>query len=250
MEYTRNCPECGNEISYNQKGNFNRAVRENRRCRSCSSRQVNSHKKILSFDRNCTECGKPLVYKSYHAWWWAKKQNQKCISCSKKGRILPDWVRKKISKVTKGSKNPMYGRHHTEETKRKISLKNLGNKSKIGQIADEQSKQKMRLAVANRIEKYGKRKQGFNPIACEFLDTLTDYSFIHALNGKEFLHNGYFADGYDAQKNVWIEYDEPRHYNKDGTLKQKDVRRMMEIKKSLGCKFLRYNEKTKELKEW
>ena len=45
------------------------------------------------------------------------------------------------------------------------------------------------------------------------------------------------------------EYDEPAHYNNAGQLKQKDVLRQQRIITHLGCKFFRYNERTKELYE-
>ena len=77
------------------------------------------------------------------------------------------------------------------------------------------------------------------------------YNFQHAMNGGEYHVKGmrYFLDGYDKEKNVVFEYDEKKHYTR-GNLKEKDIRRMNEIKNHLKCKFLRYNEKTKELKEY
>lgn len=249
MTYQRNCPNCNKDIFYKLKGDYNRAVKENRKCKICGYKTRPS-KKITNFSRNCPKCNNPLSYKSYFTWYWAKKHNQLCRRCIKLGKVMPVGFSEKISKIVSGKGNPMYGKHHTEETKKIISLKNTGNKSKTGQTSTEESKNKMRIAFSDRIKKYGKHKRGFNPVACNYLSSLNQYSFRHALNGGEFCFKGYFADGYDAKKNVWIEYDEPRHYNKDGTLKQKDIRRMLEIKKSLGCKFLRYNEKLKELKEW
>lgn len=47
-----------------------------------------------------------------------------------------------------------------------------------------------------------------------------------------------------------MEWDEKRHYNPDGSLKEKDIVRMNRIKDFLKCRFFRYNEKTNELKEW
>jgi len=60
---------------------------------------------------------------------------------------------------------------------------------------------------------------------------------------------GYFVDGYDSDKNVVFEYDESAHYF-GGKLRQSDVDRMREIKNVLGCKFIRYNEKTETLTEY
>ena len=72
-----------------------------------------------------------------------------------------------------------------------------------------------------------------------------NYNFQHAENGGEYYIKelGYWVDGYDKEKNVIIEYDEKSHYNLDGTLKKRDIRRQREIEGFLGCKFIRIKEK-------
>jgi hypothetical protein len=60
---------------------------------------------------------------------------------------------------------------------------------------------------------------------------------------------GYFLDAYDKERNIVVEYDEPKHYDVYGNLKQKDVLRQQRIITHLGCRFFRYNERTKELYE-
>ena len=45
-----------------------------------------------------------------------------------KGKKLSKETRRKISEANKGKNNPMYGKHHTEETKRNIGRKNKGRK--------------------------------------------------------------------------------------------------------------------------
>jgi hypothetical protein len=76
------------------------------------------------------------------------------------------------------------------------------------------------------IEEYGK-KYGYN--------------FQHAENGSEYYVEGlgYYLDGYDNEKNVVIEIDESHHFNKDGSLRERDVIRQQKIEKLLGCKFIR-----------
>jgi len=63
----------------------------------------------------------------------------------------------------------------------------------------------------------------------------------HAENGGEYYIKelGYFVDGYSKEKNVVIEIDEKSHFNKDGSLKNKDIIRQKEIEKLLGCNFIR-----------
>lgn len=54
-------------------------------------------------------------------------------------------------------------------------------------------------------------------------------------------------DGYDKKNNIVFEYDEPRHYDVKGRLREDDVKRMIKIKKFYKCKFIRYNEKDKKI---
>ncbi len=63
----------------------------------------------------------------------------------------------------------------------------------------------------------------------------------HAENGGEYHIKdlGYWVDGYSKEKNIVIEIDEQHHFNKDGSLKEKDVIRQKEIEELLGCKFIR-----------
>ncbi|NBU04207.1 MAG: DUF559 domain-containing protein [Bacteroidetes bacterium] len=92
----------------------------------------------------------------------------------------------------------------------------------------------------------------YNPTACMYFDTLNqnnNWKLQHALNGGEVRILNYFVDSYDKQNNIVVEYDESSHYDKLGNLKQKDVLRQQRIITHLGCKFFRYNERTKELYE-
>lgn len=67
------------------------------------------------------------------------------------------------------------------------------------------------------------------------------YNFQHAENGGEYYVDGlgYYLDGYDIEKNVAIEIDEPHHFTKSGKLRKKDIIRQDKIEKKLGCKFVR-----------
>jgi len=106
----------------------------------------------------------------------------------------------------------------------------------------------MRLLAINRlINRYGHFSPSFNPIACQHFNTLminNSCNIQHALNGGEFYIKdlGYWVDGYDKQNNVVYEWDERRHFNRDGSLKDKDVFRENEIKSFLNCKFVRIKD--------
>lgn len=49
------------------------------------------------------------------------RNRNKKISESNKGKKLTEKHKRKISEANKGEKNPMYGKHHSEETKGKLS---------------------------------------------------------------------------------------------------------------------------------
>jgi hypothetical protein len=67
------------------------------------------------------------------------------------------------------------------------------------------------------------------------------YTFQHAENGGEYYVDGlgFYLDGYDTDKNVAIEIDEPFHFTKNGKLREKDIIRQQKIENKIGCKFVR-----------
>ncbi len=256
MVYNRNCPRCNTNINYTNYNSYWRAKSKERKCVPCSIFIRIEHNRRFPktiLERNCPKCNKLLLYKTYRTWWWSKKYNLLCQSCKKTGKTMPVGFSEKISKLVRGNRNPMYGKKHSDATKLIISKKNKGNKARLGQPHLNISKEKMRLAIVNRVKKYGAHSRNFNPIACEFIDKYgkeNNYHFQHALNGGEINKFGYFADGYDIKNNIWFEYDESIHYTKTGELKLRDIKRMNIIKEKLNCKFIRYNEKLNEIKEY
>jgi hypothetical protein len=221
--WTRNCPECDKIQFYSSKKTRNRA----------------SHRgKGL-----CAHCG----LMNRQGWKWSPPKNyedvKRRISEKLKGRSVPQErrdririsltgkkasikTREKLSRMRSGKNHHMFGKHHSEETKRKLRES----------ILDRISKQK-----CNGEQVY----PFFNRKSCEYFDKLNEqnnYKIRHALNGGEFRFRGYFADGYDEPTNTWYEWDEKHHYNIDGTLRQHDINRQIEITKYLGCKFVRIKE--------
>jgi hypothetical protein len=111
---------------------------------------------------------------------------------------------------------------HKESTKLKMRLSTLKYiKSLKGQLAPRYNKDSISL-----IEEFGK-ENGF--------------SFMHAENGGEYFIRelGYFLDAYDPLNNVVLEIDEKHHFDKEGTLKERDIERQKQIQILLGCKFIR-----------
>jgi len=126
---------------------------------------------------------------------------------------------------TSGENNPMYGRKHSEETKRLQRIRRLDSLKLRHNVYPAYNPSSIMI-----IEQYGKEH---------------GYEFQHAENGGEYYieYLGYYIDGYDAKQNVVIEYDELHHYDKDGKLRAKDIKRQQEIEEFLKCKFIRIKQK-------
>ncbi len=80
----------------------------------------------------------------------------------------------------------------------------------------------------------------------DLLNNVYGWNLQHAENGNEYhiKELGYWLDGYDKEKNIVVEYDEPKHKYYD---KQKDIKRQQNIIQFLKCEFWRYNEKEDKL---
>lgn len=113
-----------------------------------------------------------------------------------------------------------------------------------GQRCPECAKKKNRIALIKKIENNVQIFPNYNPDACKLIDEYgkeNNYNFQHAENGGEFHIKklGYWVDGYDKKKNIVIEIDEASHFDTDGNLKEKDIKRQKEIMNFLGCEFIR-----------
>lgn len=162
------------------------------------------------------------------------------LSIARQKRITTPETREKLSKAFRGRK-------FSEDHKLKLSISNLG-KSR-----SDYTKHKLRLATIHNLQKKGivGSVKNHNPIACQFIDKLNEergWNLQHAKNGGEIELYGYFADGYDKDKNIIFEYDEPEH--KKRYKQQRDLIRqenlLKEIRPSL---FLRYDESQDRLYE-
>ena len=177
--------------------------------------------------------------------------------------------KQQLSNMFKGEKNPFYGKHHTLETRTKISnfLKNseahkkqcaspehrkrlsdgLKKSEKMKKSRQsEEYKQKKRLQWERDFKEGRRPRAYYNPKACKVFDYIMkrDNVYIqHALNDGEFLVEGlgYWLDGYDAKNNIAYEYDE-RHHFIGGKLREKDIKRQKEIEEKLNCKFIRIKD--------
>ena len=156
----------------------------------------------------------------------------------------PKWEgREEGGKSIRGSKRTEEDEDQSgNEIKKRISEKIKGKKH-----SDETNK-KHRLAtikIINKHIKYGGQITPFyNSNGCKYFEKLmleTNTHIQHAENGGEYYIKelGYWVDGYDKENNIVYEYDEKKHFNLDGTLKEKDIKRQKEIEHNLKCKFIR-----------
>lgn len=58
-------------------------------------------------------------------------------------RIITDEFRKKMSDLKSGNKNHMFGKHHSKEAKKKISIKSTGNKFSLGTHHSEEVRKRI-----------------------------------------------------------------------------------------------------------
>lgn len=269
-----NCPTCKKELTFKSKSGYFRFKKYNRSCRSCS--KIKNHKPE-DFIRICKECKSEMIYLTISEKNRSDREGRICKKCasfkfnarrgvklteSTKKKLSLKKIGKKLSEQTKnklknrmlGEKNPFYGKKHTIESIEKNRKNNIG---KSHNKLTELQKEKLREYRLKWLESIGGRnpKNGkfFNRKACQYIDNINKtygWNCQHALNGGEVIITGYSIDGYDKDKNIAIEYDESRHYDKRGNLKEKDIIRMNRIYEKIHCEFYRYNETTNVLKKY
>jgi hypothetical protein len=222
-EFFKMCPRCGEKQIYGCKSSLIVAIKKNRICIKCLGKLKRKHNGI--FERIC-KCGNIMKYTCRQGLNLAKKHNALCRSCaSKKSASLIDRSFQK-----------------TEEYREKMSI------SCKGKTHNEKTKEKLRIAKLKQIKEKG-TKINYNPKACEFIDNFgkeNKFNFRHALNGGEVSFFGYSLDGYDKEKNIIFEYDEPKHNIK--SIKKRDIKRQNILIERLNpLHFFRYDEEKQNL---
>ena len=184
------------------------------------------------------------------------KETLEKMSIAKKGVPAPwaskpmsDETKKKLSKAKMGYPSYWKGKSRPHETKRKISETKKGCKGTFkGKKHSDETKKVLRLHKINQLKHAQKNNYqispSYNPNACILIDEYGKqhgYNFQHAENGGEYYIKelGYWVDGYDSQRNTVIEIDESHHFDSDGNLSERDVRRQKEIVDHLHCNFIR-----------
>ena len=222
-KWTKNCPNCGCEQNYSCKGVLILSTKKNTECNKCRGIKNRKHNGI--FEKLCS-CGKLLKYTCRQSLNLSKTNNSKCRGCATKESA------KLIDR--KFQKTNLY---------RKMMSRALKSSEKNKNKFTEEFREKLRTAKLNQIKKFG-TNYNYNPLACKFIEEFGNrngYNFKHAMNGGEVVVSGYSLDGYDEEKNVVFEYDEPKH-NGTGIKKRDKIREERIIKKINPNVFIRYDE--------
>lgn len=252
-QFIRICPECGIEVYHTSKSNLNKMNKLNSPCKSCRGKSQRKYQ-TKTLVRKCPSCKIQLDYGSIKLYNQAVDRNSCCKRCSKKVPCTED-KKRKISASNSGIKNGMFGKTHSEEYKKYLSEKLKNNPLPKTKNGIDKMRISMRKKYAEKFICYGYKYPRINPTACQFIEKYgieNGYSFQHGMNGGEvyFPEVGAFVDGYDKTRNVVFEYDEKHHFDSAGGLKEKDLNRMKDLIKNIGCKVIRYNESKKIIQEY
>ena len=206
----------------------------------------------------CQYCGKECIGKN--------SLTQHEIRCKKNpnGLHITNTNTNRVSNFIKYNQDCRNGiRHHPHKGQTKNTCESLRKMSETkkqkkenggfiggfnGHTHSEETKSKMRESA---MEYLKKNKDitcpRYNQKSINYIQNLNEekgWNLQHAENGGEYQVCGYYVDGYDKERNIVFEYDEPRHYKDvdNSILKDKDFERQNVIKNELNCEFYRYNE--------
>ena len=138
-------------------------AREHFICHLLLTRIYNSgknHSKVcLAFYWMCNVRKIKLNSRLYQKLKINHKLNAKIMGLKNKGIKRTEEFKKRISFLTRGSNNPMYGKKHTQEVKNKISLINKGNKYAKGVIRSKETCQKISIALKGKPQPWNSYKR-------------------------------------------------------------------------------------------
>jgi len=213
-KYKKCCnSECENDVYYKP---YMLKLKTPRYCSHSCSNKINSTGRFTGFYKICENCE--------NEFYVQKNQSKyKCCSvkCANENKIGISLGKDEYEIKCKNCKMVFYVQNNRKNTAKYCSIK---------------------CASIYTLRKW--KKNRYNPEACKIIEQYgkeNGYNFQHAENGGEYQipDTRYFVDGYDKEKSVVVEYDETHHYNKNGKLKQIDIKRQNEIMNVMKSKFIR-----------
>lgn len=180
----------------------------------------------------------------------------KHISLSKIGHITTEEAKQKMSKSHIGKS--LTNEHkknigisvkrilNTPEIRQKMSTANKGRCGywKNKKMSSE-SNRKRREKFLKRIETQKLNGRPLKPCIGNNETPILDYveRMLNIKIIRQYKVRSLFLDGYCPERNIAFEVDEKKHFDENGKLYEKDIRRQQEIQKELNCNFIRVNEK-------
>jgi hypothetical protein len=226
-QFIKKCPKCGNDQFYSCKRSLTLAMKNKTLCNKCRA----SFKKITPPNGIWKRtCGKEMIYSCRYSFNTGNRTNAVCRNCA-------------TSESSKHSDKSVF---KTKEYRNKQS--EMMKKARQTDSFGELFKEKCRMNKLKKIQEQGVAKT-YNEEACKFIDKINEmfgYKLQHALNGGEVNVSGFSLDGYDKEKNVVFEYDEPKH-NKKCQIEKDKYRQQIIIDKLKPVEFLRFNEECGKL---
>lgn len=228
--WTKNCAKCGREQMYSSYDSLRVSTYRQTICNSCRGLGRRTRPTEEKWKRVCSGCHREIIYKSAKSYLFCVRTNTKCRKCATK----------EVSETRDMSwtQSPEY------KIKMSNALKSVRNTDKYG----EEFRRKCRENKQKQIQRQGVQRT-YNPTACNFMDQFNSKfgtKLQHGMNGGECQFIGYSLDGYDKERNIVFEYDEPKHHI--STVRQKDDERQKRLIECLRpYRFWRYDEKHNRL---
>lgn len=135
MVYKRECPNCGCELNYNSRSNWQKAIKKKQIC------------------RQCTYLNRKIAYKGENNPFFGKKHKPETIAkmqLREHPHVKEEWFRRLRSEQCKGEKNPIYGTSNYE-----IWLKKFG-KEKADELKEQCRDKKSKASSGSNNPMYGK----------------------------------------------------------------------------------------------
>lgn len=216
--------------------------------RSCRNNS-GENKQVNNTEYTCQYCGKICIGKN-------SLSNHERLCDNNPNRAISNFV-----KYNEDCRNGITHHPHKGQTKETCeSLKKMSetkrNKFESGELIwsftnhhhTDETKEKMRKSAFEYLKNMKDIKcPRYNKKSIDYIDLINKkygWHLQHAENGGEIEFCGYYVDGYDKDKNIVFEYDEPNHYKdvQNSILKERDLERQKKIIEEIGCTFYRYNE--------